>query len=118
MAKCGDGVSISSPHDRRRTLGVRSTDEKGSLTVAGNLGGGFVTRDQEERNRVLGFPLERHPNTRPAGGPQHPRAERGQRQQGGEPQRVLGLPVDWFDEFANDVLRPLLRRIRGTRDHG
>jgi hypothetical protein len=78
-----------------------------------------LTRDQEERNRVLGFPLERHPNTRPAGEPQHPpRAARAQRQQGGEPQRVLGLPVDWFEEFADDVLRPLLRRIRGTGDHG
>jgi hypothetical protein len=84
------------------------------VTVAGHLGGGFVTRDQQERNRVLGFPLERHPNTRPAGEPQHPpRAARAQRQPGAEPQRVLGLPVDWFGEFANDVLRPLLRRIRG-----
>jgi hypothetical protein len=86
--------------------------------VGGDLGGGFVTRDQEERNRVLGFPLERHPNTRPAGERQHPpQAARAQRQPGGEPQRVLGLPVDWFEEFADGVLRPLLRRIRGTRDH-
>lgn len=78
-----------------------------------------MTRDQQERNRVLGFPLERHPNTRPAGEPQQrPQAGRAQREPGGEPQRVLGLPVDWLEEFADDVLRPLLRRIRGTRDHG
>jgi hypothetical protein len=78
-----------------------------------------VTRDQEERNRVLGFPHERHPNTRPAGEPQQqPQAARPQRQPGGEPQRVLGVPVDWLEEFADGVLRPLLRRIRGTRDHG
>jgi hypothetical protein len=89
------------------------------MTVAGHLGGGFVTRDQEERNRVLGFPLERHPNTRPAGARQHPsQPGRAQRQQGAEPQRVLGLPVDWFAELADDVLRRLLRRIRRTRDHG
>jgi hypothetical protein len=71
-----------------------------------------LTRDQEERNRVLGFSLERHPNTRPAGEPQHPpQAARAQRQRGGAQQRVLGVSVDWFEEFA-DVLRPLLRRIR------
>ena len=76
-----------------------------------------MARDQEERNRILGFPLERHPNTRPAGEPQRTQqAARAQRQPGGEPQRVLGLPVDWFEEFADDVLRPLLRRIRGMRD--
>ena len=84
-----------------------------------NLGGGAVTRNQEERNRVLGFPLERHPSNRPARESQRPpQAARAQRQQGGEPQRVLGVSVDWFEEFADDVLRPLLRRIRGTRDHG
>ena len=34
--------------------------------------GGSVTGDREERNRVLGFPVERHPNTRPASKPRQP----------------------------------------------
>jgi hypothetical protein len=78
-----------------------------------------VTGDQEERNRVLGFPQERHPNTRPARKPQRaPQAAQPQRRRpDGEPQQVLGFPVDWFEQFGDEVLRPLLRRIRGTRDH-
>jgi hypothetical protein len=75
-----------------------------------------VTGDGEEQNRVLGFPVERHPNTRPASKPRQPgqAAQPQRRPQGAEPQRVLGLPVDWLDGFADDVLRPLLRRIRGS----
>jgi hypothetical protein len=78
-----------------------------------------VTGDHEERNRVLGFPLERHPNTQPARKPQHaPQAAQSRRQRpGGEPQHVLGFPADWFEQFGDEVLRPLLRRIRGIRDH-
>jgi hypothetical protein len=72
--------------------------------------------DREERNRVLGFPVDRHPNARLAREPQHPpqAAQPQRRPQAGEPQRVLGFPVDWLDQFADDVLRPLLRRIRGN----
>lgn len=79
-----------------------------------------MTGDREERNRVLGFPVDRHPNTRPASKPRQPRqaAQPQRRPQDAEPQRVLGLPVDWLDGFVDDVLRPLLRRIRGFRDHG
>ena len=79
-----------------------------------------MTGDREERNRVLGFPVDRHPNTRPASRPRQPRqaAQPQRRPQDAEPQRVLGLPVDWLDGFVDDVLRPLLRRIRGFRDHG
>lgn len=88
-----------------------------------------MTGDREERNRVLGFPVDRHPNTRSAGKPQHPpQAARPQRRtqaeepqprpQAAEPQRVLGFSADWFGQFADEVLRPLLRRIRGTRGHG
>jgi hypothetical protein len=84
-----------------------------------------VSGDREERNRVLGFPVERHPNTRPprpprpAGKPRDPQqpAQPQRRAQAEEPQRILGFPVDWFDGLA-DVLRPLLRRIRGPRGHG
>jgi hypothetical protein len=76
-----------------------------------------VTGDREERNRVLGFPVERHPNTRPARAARKPRdpqkAAQSQRHtQAGEPQRVLGIPADWLDDLADEVLRPLLRRIR------
>ena len=88
-----------------------------------------MTGDGEERNRVLGFPVERRPNTRPASKPRQPgqasqpeqpgQASQPQRRpQGAEPQRVLGLPVDWLDGFVDDVLRPLLRRVRGFKDHG
>jgi hypothetical protein len=79
-----------------------------------------VTGDREERNRVLGFPVGQHPSTRPDGKPEHPpqAAHPQRRPQAGEPQRVLGFPVDWFGQFADEVLRPLLRRIRGTRGHG
>ena len=71
-----------------------------------------MTGDREERNRVLGFPVERRPNTRPAGKPRQPRQAAQPQQQDAEPQRVLGLPVDWLDGFADEILRPLLRRIR------
>jgi len=74
-----------------------------------------MTRDREERNRVLGFPVDRHPNTRPASKPrdrqQAAQAER--RPQDAEPQRVLGVPVDWLDDFTDEVLR-VLRRVRGS----
>lgn len=84
-----------------------------------------MTGDREERNRVLGFPVERHPNTRPASKPQQPRqaaqpqqarqaAQPQPRPYDAEPQRVLGLPVDWLDGFADEMLR-ILRRIRGNR---
>jgi hypothetical protein len=74
-----------------------------------------VTGDREERNRVLGFPVDNHPNTRPPG---KPRARSRREREAEEPQRVLGIPADWLDQLADDVLRPLLRRIRGTRGRG
>ena len=76
-----------------------------------------MTGDREERNRVLGFPVERRPNTRPASKPRQPEqaAQPQHRPQDAEPQRVLGLPVDWLDGFADEMLR-ILRRIRGNRN--
>ena len=73
-----------------------------------------MSGDREERNRVLGFPVDRHPNTRRARKPRDPQqAGRPQRRaQVEEPQRVLGIPADWLEELAGEVLRPLLRRIR------
>jgi hypothetical protein len=75
-----------------------------------------MSGDREERNRVLGFPVDRHPSTRPAGKQRNPEqaAQPQRRPQTGEPQRVLGFPVDRLDEFIDGVLRPLLRRIRGN----
>jgi hypothetical protein len=35
-----------------------------------------------------------------------------------EPQRVLGFPVDWFEQFGREVLRPLAHRIVRRRDTG
>ena len=74
-----------------------------------------MTGDREERNRVLGFPVDRPPNTRPASKPRQPRqaAQPQPRPQDAEPQRVLGLPADWLDGFADEVLR-ILRRIGGN----
>ncbi len=75
-----------------------------------------MTGDREERNRVLGFPVDRHPNTRPPRQPREPQqAAQPQRRTRAEeePQRVLGIPADWLDEITGEVLRPLLRRIRG-----
>ena len=79
-----------------------------------------MTGDGDERNRLLGFPVERHPNTRPARKPPDPQqpARPQRRPQAGEQQRVLGFPVDWLDEIADGVLRPLLHRIRGFRGRG
>lgn len=85
-----------------------------------------MTGDREERNRVLGFPVERRPNTRPASKPRQPgqaaqpqqpgqAAQPQHRPQDAEPQRALGLPVDWLDGFADEMLR-ILRRIRGNRN--
>lgn len=75
-----------------------------------------MTGDREEQNRVLGFPVDRHPNTRPASKPRQPQQQAAQpqpRPQDAEPQRVLGLPVDWLDGFGDEMLR-IWRRIRGN----
>jgi hypothetical protein len=74
-----------------------------------------VTGDREERNRVLGFPVDRRPNTRPASKPRNPQqaAQSEPRPQDAEPQRVLGLPADWLDGFTGQVMS-ILRRIRGS----
>jgi hypothetical protein len=73
-----------------------------------------VSGDREERNRVLGFPVDRHPNTRRARKHRDPQqaAQPQRRTQAEESQRVLGIPADWLDELADEVLRPLLRRVR------
>ena len=58
-----------------------------------------MSRSQEERNRVFGFPADQDPHC--------PR--------GREPQRVMGFPVDWFDEPNLDALRFLVHPAREYR---
>jgi hypothetical protein len=88
-----------------------------------------VTGDREEPNRVLGFRVGGKPFSRQPGGqrrtgdagPESPRrgqANAPQERRYGEPQRVLGFPVDWFAEFGREVLRPLADRILRRRDSG
>ncbi len=74
--------------------------------------------DREEPNRVLGFPLssrepagQRRARDAAPGSPGPRQAGPRRPQRGGEPQRVLGFPVGWFEEFAREVLRPLADRI-------
>ena len=66
--------------------------------------------DQEEPNRVLGFPLR----TGPAGaGPVKAgpfATDASGRQSEEEPQRVLGIPVDLFDTLGQRF-RAMLRRL-------
>jgi hypothetical protein len=74
-----------------------------------------VAGDQQEPNRVLGFPLRTRPaGTRPAGtrpakaGPFATDSSGGQSEE--EPQRVLGVPVDLFDTLRQRF-RAMLRRL-------
>jgi hypothetical protein len=55
--------------------------------------------DKYEPNRVFGVPLGR--------GPQASRGE--------EPQRVLGIPVDWFGSSGSHLIQPLRHPVRAFR---
>jgi hypothetical protein len=65
-----------------------------------------MTRDPYEPNRFLGFPISRDPQARQ----RDPRARQDE-----EPQRVMGIPVDWFDTLDNDWLQPLAHPVREYR---
>ena len=58
-----------------------------------------MTDDEYEPNRVLGFPLTRHPHAR----------------QDMESQRVLGFSPDWSGRIDIDWIRSLAHPIRGYR---
>ena len=58
-----------------------------------------MTRDDEERNRVLGVPLGPGRSAR----------------QDEEHQRVLGFPVDWFGSIDTEWLRSLGHPVRRYR---
>lgn len=58
-----------------------------------------MPRDGYEPNRFLGMPQGRNPHGR----------------QGQEPQRVMGIPVEWFGEIGPDRFRGLVHPIREFR---
>ena len=58
-----------------------------------------MASDQEERNKVFGMPRGVDPSAR----------------QDEEPQRVLGVPVDWYGPVDRDLLRSLRRPIKAYK---
>jgi hypothetical protein len=58
-----------------------------------------MASDREERNRVFGMPRGVDPSAR----------------QGEEPQRVLGVPVDWYGPVDRDLLRSLRRPVKAYK---
>ena len=67
-----------------------------------------MTGDRYEPNRFLGFPISRNPQARPGdpkARPGDPKARPGDpkaRQGDEEPQRFMGMPVDWFGPLDKD----------------
>ena len=62
-----------------------------------------MSDEREERNRVLGMPV----------GP--PRGSGQRAKQGEEPQHVMGLPADWFENVDLSPLRSLAHPARAYR---
>ncbi len=58
-----------------------------------------MTRNREERNRVLGVPVGPDPH----------------RGQGEEQQHVMGLPAGWFEDVNLDGLRSMAHPVRAYR---
>ena len=58
-----------------------------------------MASDREERNKVFGMPRGVGPSAR----------------QGEEPQRVLGVPVDWYGPVDRDQLRSLRHPIKAYK---
>ena len=78
----------------------------------------MVSDDQNEPNRVLGFPVGRRPTPRP----RRPDAWTGPapeptvtRREAEESQRVLGFSVDRFRQVNLGWLRTLARSVAGKR---
>lgn len=55
--------------------------------------------DEYEPNRVFGMPRGTDPHAR----------------QGGEPQRVIGVPANWFGPVNRDLVQSLTHPIRAYR---
>jgi hypothetical protein len=58
-----------------------------------------MASDREERNKVFGMPRGVDPSAR----------------QGEEPQRVFGVPVDWYGPVDRDLLRSLRHPIKAYK---
>jgi hypothetical protein len=58
-----------------------------------------MASDREERNKIFGMPRGVDPYAR----------------QGEEPQRVLGVPVDWFGPVGRDPLRSLRHPLKAYK---
>ncbi len=58
-----------------------------------------MAADREERNKILGMP----------------RRAASQAREGEEPQRVLGIPVDWYGPVDWNRLRSLRHPIKGYK---
>jgi hypothetical protein len=58
-----------------------------------------MASDREERNTVFGMPRDADPYAR----------------QGEEPQRVLGIPVDWYGPVDQDLLHSLRHPIKACK---
>jgi hypothetical protein len=58
-----------------------------------------VAADRQERNKVFGMP----------------RGGAAQAREGEEPQRVLGIPLDWYGPVDWDRLRSLRHPVRGYK---
>ena len=58
-----------------------------------------MPRDNYEPNRIMGFPRTRSPHAR----------------QGEEPQRMMGMPADWFSDGGAGHFRPLAHPFREFR---
>jgi len=61
--------------------------------------GGPVASNREDRNRVFGMPRGTEPYAR----------------EGEEPQRALGVPVDWYGPADRDWFRSLIHPIKGYK---
>jgi hypothetical protein len=64
-----------------------------------------MARNREEPNRFLGFPIKSGSFPRRSGS----------RDTEEEPQRVMGLPVDWFGPADLDWLQDLAHPVRAYR---
>ena len=64
--------------------------------------GGPVASNREDRNRVFGMPPGAEPYAR----------------EGAEPQRALGVPVDWYGPVDRDWFRSLIHPIKGYKRWG
>jgi hypothetical protein len=86
---------VASAHQSRHAVDVCLSECQASLAPERLP----LTSDREERNKVLGMPRGVDPYAR----------------QGEEPQRVLGVPDDWYGPVDPDLLRFLRHPIKACK---